>query len=156
MGHIHNNLTGFDALSNDGTTFSNFIANGCTSETSHIALLQGAQPREIDQPSSDSYPRYKTYTNPLPAFFNDLGYKTVFVSTVPLSFLNQRKFLSGMNFSTIIGEEAFINQPKYVFDAAPDSALYDKALSVIRAQKGGKPLFLAMQTISSHKPYRSP
>lgn len=43
-----------------------------------------------------------------------------------------------------------------MFDAAPDAALYAKALSVIHNQKNNQPLFLAMQTISSHKPYSSP
>ena len=118
--------------------------------------MEGVEPWEIGQPASDSYPNYKLYTDPLPAFFNGLGYKTVFLSTAPLSFLNQRNFLSGTKFSTIIGEEAFLNQPKYVFDAAPDSALYEKALALIHEKKPGKPLFLAMQTISSHKPYRAP
>lgn len=128
---MHNYLSGFDAISRDGLSFSNFIANGCTSDTAHIALLQGIEPWETNEPSSDSYKHYKTFTNSLPDFFNSLGYRTVFLSTAPLSFLHQRQFLQGTSFSTIIGEEAFNDEIKYVFDAAPDASLYAKALSLI-------------------------
>lgn len=61
-----------------------------------------------------------------------------------------------MNFKTIIGEEAFLSGPRYVFNTAPDKELYAKALNIITTQPKDKPLFLAMQTISSHKPYNSP
>lgn len=45
---------------------------------------------------------------------------------------------------------------KYVFNAAPDKDLYDKAISIVRKKDPKKPLFLSLQTISSHKPYNSP
>lgn len=157
-GGAHDYFTGFDQIMADGVTYTNFIANGCTSETSHIALLRGIEPREFNG-SSDAYKNYKTHTESLPVFFNNLGYQTTFLSTAPLTFLHQRDFLKATKFQTIVGEEAFTTGKKYVFDAAPDEQLYAKALDIIhtqRQQSSGKPLFLAMQTISSHKPYSSP
>lgn len=72
VGGMHDYLPGFDAIAEDGMTYTNFIANGCTSDTAHIALLQGIEPRETNQASSDSYKHYTTYTNALPAFFKNL------------------------------------------------------------------------------------
>lgn len=156
VGKMHNYLSGFDAIAADGLTYTNFIANGCTSDTAHIAVLQGVEPWETNEASSDTYKTYKTYTSSLPSFFNSLGYRSVFLSTAPLTFLRQRDFLVGTKFSTIVGEEAFTKEKKYVFDAAPDSVLYQKALSTLHGQREDQPLFLVMQTISSHKPYSSP
>lgn len=48
-----------------------------------------------------------------------------------LDFLNQRDFIKSVKFQHIIGEEAFKEEKKYVFDAAPDNVLYNKALQVI-------------------------
>ena len=155
-GGIYDYLPGFDSIAADGVTFTNFIANGCTSDTSHIALLQGVEPREINQGSSDNYKNYKTYTDSLPVFFEQQGYETKFLSTAPLSFLHQRDFLSGLKFDTIIGEETFLSGPRYVFNTAPDEQLYARALNIVTTQPKDKPLLLAMQTISSHKPYNSP
>lgn len=155
-GGIHDYLTGFDTIAADGMTYTNFIANGCTSETAHIALLQWVEPREVLQGSSESYKNYKTYTEQLPQFFNNLWYNTVFLSTAPLSFLHQRDFLKKVGFSQIIGEEAFSHMPHYVFNAAPDESLYQRALRIVRENDKKKPLFLSLQTISSHKPYNSP
>ena len=39
-GGLYNNFPLFDKVQADGITFTNFMANGCTSETAHIALLQ--------------------------------------------------------------------------------------------------------------------
>lgn len=82
------------------------------------------------------------------------GYSTTFVSTVDLDFLDQRDFLSEAGFSTIIGEEAFEKDKKYVFDAAPDHVLYNKTLKTIKDQTGS--YFIVLQNISFHKPYNTP
>ncbi len=76
------------------------------------------------------------------------------MSASNLNFLDQRTFLSGIGFTTIVGEEAFKNQKKYVFDAAPDQDLYTQTLKIVEKQKD--PYFLALQTISFHKPFNSP
>jgi phosphoglycerol transferase MdoB-like AlkP superfamily enzyme len=64
--------------------------------------------------------------------------------------------LEDIKFQNIIGEEYFEDEEKYMFDAAPDHVLYDKALQTIESHTGAQPYFLAMQTISSHVPYDTP
>ena len=144
----------FDKIQSQGITFTNFLANGCTSDTAHISLLQGIEPRKFAWEQDSAYTGYKTVADALPTFFNKQGYTTVFVSAAPLTFLDQRTFLSGVGFTQIIGEEAFADRKKYVFDAAPDQDLYTQTLKTVAQQT--KPYFLSLQTISFHKPFNTP
>jgi len=157
-GGLYDNFPLFDKIQSNGTTFTNFMANGCTSETSHIALLQWIEPRENPlMNSTQAYDAYASMTDSLPEFFNKLKYQTTFISSVSLDFLNEYQFLSWLKFKTIIWEEAFKNKKKYVFGAAPDMELYNKTLETIKEYKTDKdPYFIALQTISSHKPYKTP
>lgn len=154
VGGVHDNLPYFDLISQQGITFNNFINNGCTSDTAHISLLMGIEPLKLQTQQLSSYTWYTSYTQSLPLFFAQQWYTPIFVSAVDLDFLDQRDFLSGVGFSTVIDEHAFTGMQKYVFDAAPDRELYDKTLSTISTQTS--PYFLALQTISFHKPYNTP
>ena len=157
-GGLYDNLPLFDKIQSNGITFTNFEANGCTSATAHIALLQWVEPRENPlMGNKQAYDKYASMTESLPAFFNKLNYQTTFISSVSLGFLNEWSFLSWMQFKKIIGEEAFKDKKKYVFDAAPDMDLYNKTLETIDSyKKTDKPYFVALQTISSHKPFDTP
>ncbi|GHV23650.1 hypothetical protein FACS189428_7410 [Clostridia bacterium] len=153
MGGVNDRLPHFDAIAEKGMTFTNYINNGCTSDTAHNALLKGVFPRDI--------PNYKGFRSPienLPIFLNNQGYHITFLSTAPLSFLDQRAFLEEMEFDQIIGEEKFSGKT-YTFDAAPDGELYQEALSRIRIEKTlqdlktkerkkADPYAMIMQTIS--------
>ena len=154
VGGIHDNLPYFDLIQKQGITFTNFINNGCTSDTAHIGVLMGIEPLKILWVQSTSYSGYKSTTDGLATFFNNQWYVSTFISSVDLWFLNQRDFLANVWFTHIIGEEKFVNEKKYVFDAAPDHVLYNKTLETVKQQK--KPFFIALQTISFHKPYDTP
>ncbi|MCX6822470.1 MAG: sulfatase-like hydrolase/transferase [candidate division SR1 bacterium] len=153
-GGVNNNMPYFDEMQSDGMTFTNFLANGCTSDTAHVGLLQGVDPWKFTRQEGDAYTGYKAPTESLPKFFAEQNYTPIFLSTATLGFLNERDFISSVGFSSIEGEETFRNQPKYVFDAAPDQVLFKQALTTIAQQK--KPYLLALQTISFHKPYNTP
>lgn len=149
-------LSWFDLIAKDGTVYTNFVANGCTSDSAHIALLQWVEPWETNQ-LQQNYLRYKSYTLWLPAYMSQQGYDTTFLSTASLWFLNQKDFLISLQFDTIIGSEAFKKYKKYAFNAAADELLYQKAEEVIhKTNASWKPQFIVLQTISSHKPYNSP
>ena len=153
-GGTQDNLPYFDKIQAQGITFKNFVANGCTSDTAHIALLQGVEPWKFAWQQDGAYTWYISYTEALPKFFAQQWYTPIFISSVDMDFLNQRAFLSEIGFTTLIGDEAFKNKKKYVFDAAPDQSLYTKTLEIIQQQK--HPYLVALQTISFHKPYDSP
>ncbi len=153
-GKVNDNLPYFDLIQKQGITFTNFINNGCTSDTAHIGLLLGIEPIKPLWSQVSAYSGYVGYADPLPVFFSKQGYTPIFVSAVNLEFLDQKAFLSGAGFTHIFGEENFTGEKKYVFDAAPDYALYNKTLETIKEQS--KPYLLALQTISFHKPYFTP
>lgn len=149
-------LSWFDTIAKDGTVYTNFVANGCTSDSAHIALLQWVEPWETNQ-LAQNYLRYKSYGLWLPAFMHQNNYDTTFLSTASLGFLDQKDFLISLQFDTIIGSEAFKNLKKYSFNAAPDQALYQKTEQSLEKNRATwKSQFIVLQTISSHKPYNSP
>lgn len=155
VGGKNNNLPNFDKIASSGMTFTNFINNGFTSDTAHIALLEGIQPI---WPRA-SYVSHRGYLESLPKFLNNQGYGTTFLSAVSLSFLNQRQYLKSLNFTEIVWEEAFSGKDTYVFNAAADGDLYAKAEEIVISNEflhKNKPFVLIMQTISFHKPYWTP
>ncbi|MFZ2151287.1 MAG: sulfatase-like hydrolase/transferase [Candidatus Absconditicoccaceae bacterium] len=155
VGGLNNNFPYFDKIQSQGTTFTNVISNGCTSDNAHISILQGVEPRY--SPTSKElkgYFKYRNYTDTLPLFFNKLGFNTIFLSSAGLEFLDQRSFLKNMQYKEIIGEEKFRKDRKYTFDSAPDYYLYNGAIDLISQQTGN--FFLTLQTISSHTPYYTP
>lgn len=151
---VYDHLPYFDKIQTEGVTFTNFLANGCTSDTAHVALLQGVEPWKFSWQGSNAYTWYRVPTSPLWTFAKEQQYDTIFLSTASLNFLDQRVFLSWAGFSNIQWEETFLWEQKYVFSSAPDQSLYKKALKTISEQKD--PYIMVMQTISFHKPYDTP
>lgn len=154
IGGVNNRLPYFDIIQKQWLTFTNFITNGGTSDTAHIGLLLGVEPLKLMWRQISSYYGYKTATETLPSFFAKQWYNPIFISAAGLDFLNQRSFLTGVWFTTIVGEESFVNKKKYTFDSAPDHDLYNKTLETIKTQTG--PYLAVLQTISFHKPYDTP
>lgn len=154
VGKKYNNLPYFDRIQKQWITFTNFVNNGCTSDTAHIGLLLWIEPIKVFWYTIWAYSWFKHFTNSLPNFFYSQWYTPIFISAVDINFLWQKTFLSWIGFTQIIWQEAFVNQKKYVFDAAPDHSLYNKTLDVIHQQSGS--YFVVIQSISFHKPYNTP
>ena len=141
-----NNMPHLDMIQKDWITFSNFISNWTNSSEAHVGTLIWA----ISLWKSYKY----TFEEWIAEFLNKQWYKTIFISTASLWFLNQREFLEKVWFQKIIWEEAFEDKEKYSFSAAPDEYLYEKALEEIQNQTWK--YFMWLQTISFHSPYSSP
>ena len=150
----NNNIPYFDKIQNDWIKFWNFITNWTTSDTAHIATLCWVIPLINMWENNTPYSGYKLAIQPLPEYLNTQWYKTTFVSAASLKFLNQRTFLSWAWFQKIIWEEAFSGSKKYTFDAAPDGELYGRVLQEVQNQTWK--YFIWLQTISFHKPYKTP
>jgi len=150
----NNNMPGFDKIQRDWITFNNFVTNWTTSDTAHIATLLWVVPLINMKLWNTPYSWYRLKMSPLAEFFNGQWYKTTFISTASLDFLNQREFLSKAWFQKIIWEEEFESNKKYTFSAAPDGDLYDRVLKEVEAQTWK--YFIWLQTISFHKPYNTP
>lgn len=149
----YDNMPYFDKIQKDGITFTNFIENWSTSDTAHISTLNWIIPL-VNMWIETPYTWYRQIMASLPEFLNSQWYKTTFVSTADLSFLNQREFLISAWFQKIIWEENFKKNKKYTFNAAPDKDLYDKVIEEVLNQTWK--YFIWLQTISYHKPYDTP
>ena len=55
IGGVNDNLPYFDEMQQAGMRFTNFLANGCTSDTAHVALLQGVEPWKFTRQEGDAY-----------------------------------------------------------------------------------------------------
>ena len=149
-----NSMPWFDEIQNNWIKFTNFVTNGKTSDTAHIATLYWVIPLINIWTENTPYKWYELLMEPLPSFLNKQWYQTTFISAASLNFLDQREFLSWAWFQKIIWEEEFENKKKYTFDAAPDEDLYKKVLEEIKIQTWK--YFIWLQTISFHTPYYTP
>lgn len=150
----YNHLPYFDKIQANGITFTNFIANGSTSDSSHISTLMWIIPLSGIWIQETPYTWYKSRDLPLAEFLNQQWYKTTFISAATLEFLKQRDFIKNVWFQTIIWEEEFKDKKKYTFDAAPDEDLYSRTIQEVKNQTGK--FFIWLQTISFHIPHNTP
>ena len=149
-----------DSLALSGFWLPNFFANGWTTRGGLIALLTGTVPvmREGVRGGAWGSPALEDFvpSNSLPKVLAPHGYRTAFLTTGNLSFTNKGPWLRSIGFDTAEGHNAkdYDGFPRTVFDAAPDSALYLRAMRAVRAWSS-KPLALVLETVSSHQPWRS-
>lgn len=141
----NNNIPYIDKIQESWLTFTDFISNGISSISSHLSVF-------LWIPVQDAV-EYKN-VDPLPNFLDDLWYKTIYISTADLDFLNEREYLYKRWFQEIIWEEAFQNKEIYTFQSAPDWDLYEKTLEKVREQQWK--YFIGLNTISFHTPYYCP
>lgn len=146
----NNNTPYLDKIQEDWITFPNFVSNWVASHQAHVSVFLWIPPIREDYNYNSNYLIFRWLIN----FLNKWWYNTTFISTVPLSFIKQRSFLSWVWFQKIIWEENFEHEKKYTFYAAPDELLYRKALQEVQNQTGT--FLIWLQTISFHGPYDTP
>lgn len=158
---INNWTPNIDLIASQNHAFKNFYANGFITEDGEIALLTGLHP--IYPPSSysddggTSFHSFFDIQNSLPNILKKYAYQTEFLTTADLEFGNTGNWAKSIGFDYIEGH----NQPEYSkwerfhFQAAPDEALYLRALDRVK-HNSGKNFFLFIKTVSSHHPYINP
>jgi len=144
-----------------GMKFTNFYANGYTTEDGLISLLTGTPsiPKGIDN-AKTIFEQFKNIDMSLPVLLNDLGYQTLFLTTGNLDFLNKGSWLKNIGFQYTEGHNApfYSGMKRFHFDAAPDEALYARAMQKIQEQMKNiqSPFFLTLENVSTHHPYFNP
>ncbi|QSB00337.1 LTA synthase family protein [Methylomonas sp. EFPC1] len=158
---IHDWTPNLDAIASQHQAFKNFYANGFITEDGEVALLTGLQP--LYPPSSytddggTSFYSFYNIKDSLPNILKKHGYKTEFLTTADLEFGNTGVWAKSVGFDYIEGHD----QPEYDkwerfhFEAAPDEALYLRALDRIDKNKKNN-FLLFIKTVSSHHPYINP
>ena len=150
-----------DEASKNGRRFSNFVANGVTTEQGLISLLTGEPP--IEKGSERAKTIFQQFNDPkrtVPRMLNAMQYQTAFLTTGNLGFLGKGNWLSNIGFSFIEGHDAhyYDGMKRFQFDAASDDALYDRSLEKIaQMQDSSKnPIFMMLETVTTHAPYVDP
>ncbi len=150
-----------DQLAKENTAFTNFFANGFTTEDAEISLLTGRLP--LYPPSSytdgggTSFNGFYQSPQSLPKLLNQLGYQTDFLTSADLSFSNTGKWAKSLGFDHVEGHEhpSYNNWPRYHFKSVPDEALFNRLLSRIEETRDS-PYLAFVKTVSTHHPYINP
>lgn len=158
---IHDWTPQLDAIASQHQAFKNFYANGFITEDGEIALLTGIQPLYPPSSYSDdggtSFYSFYNISDSLPNSLKQQGYQSEFLTTADLEFGNTGVWAKSIGFDYIEGHDHpdYNHWERFHFQAAPDEALYKRALARIEQNKRNK-LLLFIKTVSSHHPYINP
>lgn len=150
-----------DAIAAQHWAFDNFYANGFITEDGEIALLTGLAP--IYPPSSYnddggvSFASFYHVETSLPKVLKAFGYRSEFLTSADLEFGNTGVWAHSIGFDYVEGHDHpdYNRWQRFHFQAAPDEALYLRALDRIK-QSSQHPLLLFIKTVSTHHPYVNP
>jgi hypothetical protein len=152
-------LAPLDRLAARGTLFTNFFANYLNTEGGLVAILHGVPPIPFPGGTRELYRSFGMQPSVV-GRFAQLGYHTEFLTTANLRFLDKKHYLESLGFDVLRGLEevpAFRAAPKFAFSAPSDRVLYQELLRRWDELAGlGRPVFLAVITVSSHLPYQDP
>jgi phosphoglycerol transferase MdoB-like AlkP superfamily enzyme len=151
-----------DRIAARHTAYTRFFANGFTTENGLIALLAGQVPTPAPGPvafgGGFAFDGFFDLPRSLPRLFETHGYRTSFLTTGDLSFSGKGDWLSELGFHERAGHDDpfYDGWPRMHFRAAPDSALYLRALRWLEETPRDRPFFLVLETVSSHHPFIEP
>ncbi len=148
-----------DALAAKGMFFRNFMSGYGTTEGALVSIYQGIAP--IPYPGSSRFINRSFEDKPslVRQAVKD-GYRTAFLASTPMSFLNKGPYLRAIGFHSAEGRddiERFIGAPRYSFWSPSDAVLYQEALARIMALSMEKrPFLLGLLTGTGHLPWTDP
>lgn len=150
-----------DRIASQNLAYKDFYANGFITEDGEIALLTGLHP--IYPPSSysdDGGTSFHSFFNTqasLPNVLKKQQYRSEFLTTADLEFGNTGNWAKSIGFDYVEGHEHadYEHWERFHFQAAPDEALYQRAIKRVAANKQQK-LLMFIKTVSSHHPYVNP
>lgn len=159
MGDATPNL---DRIAGRHTAFTRFWANGFTTENGLIALVGGQVPTpgpgQVVFGGGFAFDGFFDLPRSLPRLFEAQGYRNAFLTTGDLAFSGKGTWLRALGFEQVSGHDDpfYDGWPRLHFRAAPDSALYLRALRWLDERTEDRPFFLVVETVSSHHPFIEP
>lgn len=147
-----------DAAATRGLRFDNFHSIGFSTDKGLVGIL-GGQPLWTPFLHWFQTPPFHSMwglEGTLPQAFNRAGYHTAFLTSGPLSLYRKGEWMKDIGYDEIEGNEHpfYEGWKRFAFGAASDRALYQRAAHWMDAADG--PWFLALETVSTHQPYRDP
>lgn len=154
LGGVPGITPAFQQLSKEGLLFSRMYASGDRSDKGLVSVLSGYP----TQPNTSILKTPKK-SQQLPHLSRTLaknGYQTAFYYGGELEFANLKSYLRFGRFDNLIGIEDFEKEQLNSKWGAHDHVVFDKLLRDIEAEKGPKPFFKTIFTLSSHEPFDIP
>jgi len=149
-----------DEIARKNSYFTEFVANGFTTDHGIIAFINGRLPTEPSELNTKIiYNGFDDAHNSVMDVLHQTGYTTHFFGAFDLNFINTKKWLEKVGFDNFEGSENhFYNSwDRGQFNSAPDKALFLRTLSwVDNRDKTLEPFFALLLTISSHPPFIHP
>ena len=149
-----------DRIASNGRLFTNFHANGFTTDMGLIALFNGKAPLPAvgRYGGSRAYDGYFGPKGTLPTLLAANGYDTAFLTTGDLRFLEKGAWVRSIGFGHAEGDDHpfYKGMPRMHFHAAPDAALFDRFNQWRASRARERPYFAALLTVSSHPPFLAP
>jgi phosphoglycerol transferase MdoB-like AlkP superfamily enzyme len=158
---IQNWTPNIDRIAQENRAYTNFYANGFTTEDGEVSLLTGKPPVPKPAISSNnggtSFSGFFSLKDALPFKLRNKGYTTEFLTTADLSFSNTGAWANSIGFNYTEGSEynGYDNWTRSYFNAAPDEALYQRILQRIQINID-KRYFIFAKTVSTHHPFIDP
>ncbi len=158
-----NNITPYiDKIARDNISFKNFYANGFNTEDGLISLLLGIPPicgvNNHSVKDVDTFEGLYNVRESIALKLSIQGYKTEFMTSGDINFSNKKNWLQSIGFDYIEGNEhqEYAKWPRFHFRAAPDQALYLRAVDRIFNIKREHPYCMIIETVSTHLPFINP
>ena len=151
-------LPRLDAVSRENHYFTQFYANGFTTDGGEIALLTGRPP--LIPAGQEWYLRKEFGQGPdtVPGVAHRAGAKTYYFTATDLSFLDRGKWLHQLGFDGVEGSESpfYEGMPRMQFGAAVDAQLFARFENWLDTRKELGRFVAVLLTDSTHPPYIDP
>ena len=131
----------------------NFVSSGSKSIHAMVAMFSGIPGNPL---------RHQLWNDPtlnMQSYVPDLrrqGYQTSYIQGADLSFENQRKYLTAIQFEHILEFEPAAGHRAYGWGYDDGVTFNQLKQELIKADKAEKPAFITLATLSTHHPYQLP
>ena len=162
---LNNWTPNLDRIAQQHQWYSQFYANGYTTEDAEVAMLTGKLP--LHNPETVLFSEHKGFfgfwskqSQSLPYLFRNAGYQSEFVTSSDLSFTDTGAWMRHIGFERILGSEqqAFVGKTRLHFNSVGDQYLLSEVAHQLKqklsAQKRSQ--FIFIKTVSGHAPYYHP
>lgn len=156
----HDYIPFLDRLAGENSYFTNFFANGFTTDGGLISLLTGRFPVPSvgRYRSVDAFEGFSCVADSYPKFMKSQGYSPVFFSNSSLEFTNLGGWAQSIGFDHVEGptHPFYAHWEKGLFDAVEDRALFLRFVDWLDHDNAGKPYAAVLMTHSTHPPFVDP
>jgi arylsulfatase A-like enzyme len=145
-------------LAEASLSYENFIGLQRQTNRGLYAIICGDYPNYVTREAKSDYMEYLTPTKPcLPNILRKNGYRTVFMQSAPLGYMQKDNFSKSAGFEESIGSGQYKKFRKQTRWGIDDDSLYKHAFRKIKElSKNSEPFFLTLLTSGTHHPYNVP